>query len=310
MKISPKIFIKLTVTTVLMVFAYKAVDISVIKSTIGRIDLMLVVVSLLIKSFCLVLQASRWQLILKELEIIIPFSAAWKNVLVGFFFNQTLPSSVGGDAVRAWKFRQLGVKKVVVSIILDRMAGLFALFLSSLVCTLILTKTEIAAPTDASLQYVLLINFLGILLISIIPMTDKIFNFIGFSWISNKLEIRLLAETIRKLVSKPIRFLMVTTSSISMHLLLAVSGYILLLSIGSSPNFWLFFPYFLLALTISTIPLSIGGWGVRETAMISVFYFINIEAEVALVFSILYGLLMICVGIPGGILWLFKTKLN
>jgi uncharacterized protein (TIRG00374 family) len=94
-----------------------------------------------------------------------------------------------------------------------------------------------------------------------------------------------------------------------MHLLLGIGGYLLLLSVGSNPHFWLFFPYFLLALTISTIPLSIGGWGVRETAMMSLFYFINVDAEVALVFSILYGLTMVCVGIPGGILWLFKTKL-
>ena len=32
-----------------------------------------------------------------------PFSAAITNVYIGQFFNQVLPSSVGGDAVRVWK---------------------------------------------------------------------------------------------------------------------------------------------------------------------------------------------------------------
>jgi glycosyltransferase 2 family protein len=32
-----------------------------------------------------------------------------KIVLVGLFFNQVLPSGVGGDAVRAWRCHRLGI---------------------------------------------------------------------------------------------------------------------------------------------------------------------------------------------------------
>ena len=311
MKTSLKIFAKLTISLALILFAYKSIDINDLKKTIGQLDIMLVLGALLIKFFCLAIQALRWNLILVELEVVLSFIAALKNILIGFFFNQTLPSSIGGDAVRAWECRHLGIKKVIASIVLDRVAGLFALFLSSSVFTFVLLKnTVFDVSMISSLQFLMVINLLGMMIILILPIIDKILKIIGFSWLSEKLEIHLLTYTMREIISKPVKVLVIISSSISLHLLLGISGYILLLSINSGPSFLVFFPYFLLALTISTIPISIGGWGVRETAMMSVFYFIGIDAEVALVFSILYGLLMFCVGFPGGILWLFKTKLN
>ena len=125
---------------------------------------------------------------------------------------------------------------------------------------------------------------------------------------ARKLELNMFSETIRALIKKKCLILFLLFSSMFMHFLLGATGYLILLSLGANPPFLYFFPYFLLALTISTIPLSIGGWGVRETAMISLFYYINVSTEITLVFSVLYGVLMICVGLPGGMFWLLKTK--
>src|SRR2546430_2092721 len=48
-----------------------------------------------------------------------------KIVLVGLFFNQVLPSGVGGDAVRAWRCHRLGigVAAAIRSLVLDRVSG-------------------------------------------------------------------------------------------------------------------------------------------------------------------------------------------
>src|ERR1700730_2444611 len=48
-----------------------------------------------------------------------------KIVLVGLFFNQVLPSGVGGDAVRAWRCHRLGVGAgaALRSLVLDRVSG-------------------------------------------------------------------------------------------------------------------------------------------------------------------------------------------
>jgi uncharacterized membrane protein YbhN (UPF0104 family) len=50
---------------------------------------------------------------------------AEKVVLVGLFFNQVFPSSVGGDAVWAWRCNRLGigVGAAIRSLVLDRVSG-------------------------------------------------------------------------------------------------------------------------------------------------------------------------------------------
>src|SRR3984893_3175542 len=73
--------------------------------------------------------ALRWHLVLRA-ETTSP--GPWtllKIVLVGLFFNQVLPSGVGGDAVRAWRCHRLGigVAAAIRSLVLDRVAGYFVL---------------------------------------------------------------------------------------------------------------------------------------------------------------------------------------
>lgn len=309
MKLPFPTLLKFFITTALMWFVYNSTDITKTKSIILETDLFLFFCAFLIKSFALSIQGTRWNIITRQLNIEISFLQAWKNIVIGFFFNQTLPSSSGGDAVRAWEIRHLGIKKVIISIILDRVIGLFALFLLSVVCVVILLiSKDINNFVSESLYFIVAVNLCGMALISTATFFDKTMKKFGLTWMVRKLELTLFCETIRVLIRKKSRILFLLFSSMFMHLLLGVSGYFILLSLAADPPFLNFFPYFLLALTISTIPLSIGGWGVRETAIISLFYYINVDTEISLVFSVLYGLLMICVGLPGGLIWLLKTK--
>ena len=53
--------------------------------------------------------ALRWHLILSAEAPSPGPGALVKLVLVGLFFNQVLPTGVGGDAVRAWRCHKLGI---------------------------------------------------------------------------------------------------------------------------------------------------------------------------------------------------------
>ena len=56
---------------------------------------------------------------------------------------------------------------------------------------------------------------------------------------------------------------------------------------------------------IASVPISIAGWGLRETAMVAAFGFIGIAEGDAFVLSILFGLANIFAALPGGLIWLF-----
>jgi glycosyltransferase 2 family protein len=52
------------------------------------------------------------------------------------------------------------------------------------------------------------------------------------------------------------------------------------------------------------LPLSLGGWGVREAALVILLGTLGIPGEMALAASLCIGLSQIVVGLPGGLIWL------
>ena len=54
---------------------------------------------------------------------------------------------------------------------------------------------------------------------------------------------------------------------------------------------------------VATIPVSIAGWGVRESAMVLAFSYAGLVEGDGLVVSILFGVVNLAVGSIGGIVW-------
>jgi uncharacterized membrane protein YbhN (UPF0104 family) len=57
-------------------------------------------------------------------------------------------------------------------------------------------------------------------------------------------------------------------------------------------------------LLVATVPISIAGWGVRETSMVVAFGYAGLAPSDGLALSILYGLLSFAVGALGGAVWI------
>jgi hypothetical protein len=55
---------------------------------------------------------------------------------------------------------------------------------------------------------------------------------------------------------------------------------------------------------IMTLPISIAGWGVRETAMVTAFGFVGIDGDSAIVLSIIFGIVTMVTALPGGLVFL------
>jgi hypothetical protein len=57
-------------------------------------------------------------------------------------------------------------------------------------------------------------------------------------------------------------------------------------------------------LLIATVPISIAGWGVRESGMIAAFAYAGLAESDGLTLSILFGGVGFIIGIVGGIVWI------
>jgi uncharacterized protein (TIRG00374 family) len=75
----------------------------------------------------------RWASILRALGYRISSFTLVGSVFLGFLFNQLLPTAVGGDVIRAWRARQLGVPWSVAihSVLFDRASAVLVVFVGA-----------------------------------------------------------------------------------------------------------------------------------------------------------------------------------
>jgi hypothetical protein len=59
---------------------------------------------------------------------------------------------------------------------------------------------------------------------------------------------------------------------------------------------------------MTTLPISIGGWGVREAGMVGMLGLVGVSQAAALMLSIQTGLLSIIVSLPASLIWLAYRK--
>jgi ADP-ribose pyrophosphatase len=62
------------------------------------------------------------------------------------------------------------------------------------------------------------------------------------------------------------------------------------------------------AMLLSMVPISLGGWGVREAALVWLLGTVNVPQESSLAISVLFGIVSTAAGLVGGIVWLLERR--
>ena len=224
-----------------------------------------------------------------------------KLVLVGLFFNQALPSGVGGDAVRAWRCHRLGigVAAAIRSIVLDRVSGyvvMVALFAAGLPVLLRILPDVRQRYGVVVLLGGALCGLLALFLIDHLPRRLLRFRPMAELAVLSRLGRRLFA---RPAVSVALIGLAVATIGLTILSFMLVADS---LAVRLPFSSWIVIvpPVSLIQL----VPVSLAGWGVRELGFVVVLAGFGIPTEAALATSLLVGLCLIVVGLPGGLLWL------
>ena len=243
----------------------------------------------------------RWHLILSA-EVPSPGAGTLlKIVFVGLFFNQVLPTGVGGDAVRVWRCRKLGIGlgAAIRSILLDRACGYLVLVVIYAASLPSLLHILPEARQQGGVVTVLGAALLGLLAL---PFLDCL--------PSAMLRLRVIAPLAelsresRRLFTHPRRCgtvlgLSTLTIGLSIFAFKLVAN-----SVGSRlplANCIMIVPPVTL---IQLLPISLAGWGVREVVLVVALAWFGVPGETALAISVLSGLCLIVIGVPGGLLWL------
>jgi len=295
-------FIKLIITIAIFYFLFQYIDFDEVVAILAKSHGGFILIAFILQMFSTIMAAYRWRLIMQLLVFEEKVSFYIQSYFKGTFFNQVLPGSIGGDAVRIIELTQMGYDKKdsFYGIFVDRVVGLVGLLVLNVIANNLFYGTFPSwlfqlinfVTIGGILSFIALLNFHRLTFLQDIKYIDIILR---------------LGKRIHTLYQSNLVLLKHISVSVLVHLFSVLTIYALALSIDVKlpPQVFLIAipPIFLLTI----VPISLAGWGVREGAMVGILMLIGAEKEKILVISILYGLLLILSAFPGAYFWV-KNK--
>ena len=291
--------LKLLVTLGLLWAVFKVVDVRRVGETLLHADPALLLAAVLRQPVSTFTAAVRWSQVMAGLDFDEPLPFYLQSYFTGAFFNQALPGSIGGTAVKPFEDSRRGYTKTETfyGIALDRIVGIVVLLVLNLTATL---ASPDFFPTWLVRLILLLsggglVAFSGLTLLrrtTLLRRVPGIGLFYGFS------------ERLKRLYHRRRIACGHLVLSVVVHLCSVLAIFFLARAIGLSYPPLLFMVAIPPVLLLSIVPISLAGWGVREGAMVGIFLLIGAAKAAILSVSILYGVLLIFTSLPGLFFWL------
>ncbi|MDP1536706.1 MAG: lysylphosphatidylglycerol synthase transmembrane domain-containing protein [Burkholderiales bacterium] len=291
---------KITLSVGLVWYAFRNIDLSSAWTTLVSIPLPAVLGAVLLLFLQFALGAYRLRELLHQMDQRFRLTAALDAILVGAFFSQTLISFLGGDAMRIWRMIRARIPASVAtkSVLLDRISGFAG------VVAIVLVTIPLLVPMLQSIEMKL-----GLLLIAA-GVLGGIFSVFVLRRLPQRVRTGRLLGGLWRFVSLGLDImrsrrgaLYVLGLSIMIQVINVVVLYILGQGLSINMDFDLYFVFMPVVLFLSMLPISIAGWGVREGAMVAALAAIDVPSHQSLALSICFGLCLIFVSLPGGLIW-------
>lgn len=295
--------LKAAISILLLYLSFRSVNIGVVVERLSRIDVSWLALALALLAVQVALLAARWREIASVCATPLAFGAALQISFIAMFFNQVLPSTVGGDAARIWLLARKGGgwASAAYSVLIDRIVGVLVLALIVIACL----PWTLAIIHDPVARAVLILIGTGAL------AGATVFIAIGMqAWrplLDRWMPTRHLAAASRSawsLCRSPSAATIVVSCSVAIHLLTVTVAWCCVKAVAAPVGFAQVLYLMPPVLLIATVPLSIAGWGVRESSMVVAFAYAGLAQGDGLTLSILFGIVSFALGAAGGLVWI------
>lgn len=241
-----------------------------------------------------VLAALRWRRTGRGLGITLSRRSAISEYYLSQFVNSVVPGGVIGDASRAVRSRQpAGLASAGLAVVLERLAGQYALIL---VMAIGVTAT-IAAPggvawPDALVPGIVALVVGALALPALIAAAAALPGRVG-------VRARALRDAVRAAVVDRGAAASVAALSLGTTACILIAFGASAAAVGAPLSTAALIAVVPVVLITMVLPITVGGWGVREGAAVALLPLAGLSASAALAASILFGLLALAASLPG-----------
>lgn len=303
--------IRIIISFAILYILSKSIDLEESLELILKADGFWILLSVIIILFLRFILTLRWKVVLSYLNIFYPFGKLFKINYMATSIGQVLPGGVGGDLIRGYQLNK-EINQLVnttSSILFDRMIGIISMVV------LALFSLGIAELSGFSLEISNIILVFCLIFLGGLFLIPFVKNFLQKSVVFK-------SDKLKRKLEKIIKVLDFTTNknqliqlfpkifgmSMLVQIFRVILFYCIFTSLGIQLDLIYFYIFIPLMLVITILPISIGGLGVREGALIYFFGFLNIRPELCVSAGLIFQLLQILISIPGIFLWILPNR--
>ncbi|WP_315758399.1 MULTISPECIES: lysylphosphatidylglycerol synthase transmembrane domain-containing protein [unclassified Bradyrhizobium] len=300
------LLLRIVVSLALLYLALRGINFAAIRERLSQINIGWIGLAVAITLVQIFIGALRWREISALCGAPLTDMQAFRYNMIGAFFNQTLPSSIGGDAVRLWLIGRTGAgwRAASYSILTDRAVGFIALAL--IIVASLPWSYGMIADQHGRLALVLvdaaaLAAGVGFLTIGHLPAAWM------KAWWPTR-HVYACSVIANRVIFGRTTAAKIAVLSLSIHVLAVVIAWCAVRSIAAPAAFEQLFLLTPPIMLITMLPISIAGWGVREATMMVAFGYAGLAPADGTVVSILFGAVYFIVGGMGGLVWILSAE--
>lgn len=278
-----------------------------IRTAVAQANWWLLLVALLMHPVGFIISAFRWRMLLRTRGSDTSIRFLVESYIVGMFFNNLLPSTIGGDAYRAYDSYRLGQSKssAFAVVFVDRFLGLLVLMLFALLA--LLNSNELTAQ----IPYLLLWVGLGSLGMSafvwlVFAPPRWLPGLIGRLKLPFGRKIHHIIDAFFAFQGHRAVLFRALGLSVLLQLNVIVHYFIIAQALSLPIPLWSFFLIIPLATVITLLPITVNGIGLREGLYVFFFAPFGVSTSLALAFSVIgYGIVLLQ-GVIGGVVYALR----
>jgi glycosyltransferase 2 family protein len=301
---------KIIVSVGLLALLLSRSDVPRLWSYVRTASVAWLVVALGMYLLMVLVSAWRWGLLLAAQRVAVPGRTLTASFLVATFFNNFLPSNIGGDVIRiADTAAAAGSKTLATTVVLiDRGIGLLGLILLAAIAATV-AGTQQAGPVPASALWA---GFLAAIALSAPALAAPrlLIRLLGPlrrlnpEWVGTRLD--RLFDALQRFRQAPVGLGGCFLGAVVVQALLVAFYAAIAHAIGVPISVWHIAVLVPVSFLVQMLPLSVNGFGLREATFSLYFARLGLPIEAALAISLLGAALVMLFSLSGAVVYVVR----
>lgn len=295
--------IKAIVASVLLALLALGVDWDTLPTQVARLDWRLAGLALAVVGFQMLANASKWSWSLRLHDLRFPWLFLFRSGCFAYFFNNFLPSAIGGDVYRVYRTMTPGVarSRAVSAVLVERAVGFIVMMAIGAIGALLLVRTsELARWFLWGAAGVAACGLLGSALLAV-GRTPRLRSLVArVAWLEP------VRANLRRVLRRRVEWVGLVAASCVFQALAIAAIWFAFGAVGGPVSIATAAVITAAAGIASVLPISISGLGVVEGSIVGTAVAAGSEYDAAVLAALVVRMTSLVVGAGCGLLYLVE----